>query len=61
MDIVEYIDKALRLVEGLEEIHLEVLSGETLSKGKRFDLYQLTLELRETLVALRVMAEKSCR
>ncbi len=61
VDIVEYIDKALRMVDGLEKIHLEIFNNNTLSKGKKFDLYQLTTELRETLIAIRVLTEKSCR
>jgi len=61
VDIVEYIDKALRIVDGLEKIHLEIFNSNTLSKGKKFDLYQLAIELRETLLAIRTLAEKSCR
>ncbi len=61
MDIVEYIDKALRIVDELEKIHLEIFNSTFLSKGRKFNLYQLTTELRETLVAIRALAEKSCR
>ncbi len=60
MDIVEYIDKAIRIVEELDKVHLEVYDGKTLSRGKKLELYQLTTELKETLIAIRVLAEKSC-
>lgn len=61
MDIVKHIDKALKILDGLEKIYLEILDNNALSKGKKLTLYQLTTELQETLITIRALAEKSCR
>jgi len=61
VDIVEYIDKALRIIEGLDKVYMEIYRDEKLSRGRKLELYQLTTELRETLIAIRVLAERLCR
>lgn len=59
-NIVKYIDDALRILDQLDKEYAEVYSSRDISSGKKLEIYQLLLDLRERLLAIRVLAERSC-
>ncbi|RLG79488.1 MAG: hypothetical protein DRO40_12770 [Thermoprotei archaeon] len=60
-NIVKYIDEALRILDLLDKEYMEVFSSKDISGGKKLEIYQLLLDLREKLLAIRVLADRSCR
>lgn len=60
-NIVKYIDEALRILDLLDKEYMEVFSSKDISEGKKLEIYQLLLDLREKLLEIRVLADRSCR
>lgn len=59
-DIVKRVDEALRILDQLDKEYVEVYSSRDISSGKKLEIYQLLLDLREKLLAIRVLAERTC-
>ncbi len=60
-NVVKLIDEAIEILEKLDKEYIEVYSSHDISNGKKFEIYQLLVDLRERLSAARILAAKTCR
>ncbi len=60
-NIVKLIDEAIEILDKLDKEYIEVYSSRDISSGKKFEIYQLLVDLREKLSAARILAAKTCR
>ncbi len=52
-DPYRLIDRALTLLDQLEELFSEVASSKDVSSGTKFNIYRVLVDLRDTLIELR--------